>query len=245
MYSVKVGEHGFLAREGTCDEGVLREVVEGDVYGVRGLDLGTTTPVVVDVGGHIGAFTRLAAGLWTQGRFFCFEANPMNYDIIGRNLESITSEKHLFRGALLGKLPESGKQKMVIARNEASSITGGWGFVGEDAEINQATTASVSVTAFWTLPDIMEQYGIERVNLLKLDCEGSEFSIVGHMPDEVLAKVDVLVAEIHCGALPHSPVSWDDFRSKILEHFDCPALEARPVVEPNDLFNIRATRKVK
>ncbi len=78
---------------------------------------------------------------------------------------------------------------------------------------------------------------------MKLDCEGSEWSILDQMTDEELGKVDYLVAEIHCGALAHAPATYEKIRRKILKHFICPELQARETYNSVDLFNIVACNR--
>ena len=241
-YNVKVGGLGFIARRDTCDEGVIREVVEADVYKLKTIDF-KEPPVVVDVGGHIGSFTRAAAAKWPSGKFFTYEANPMNYDIITRNLSSITSYKKVFLGACVGAPPAN--KFMVISKPEADSITGGWGILYDEnpVNVNHDKTATVPITNFYSLVDLFEQEKLSKIHLLKLDCEGSEFSIIKELPDELLAKIDIIVAEVHCGALPHAPMKWDAFRAKLLSTHSCPDLEARKTVSHKDLFNIVLRKK--
>lgn len=244
MYSVIVrngpDEFGFLAREDTCDEGVLREVIEADVYNLRSLNLGET-PIIVDVGGHIGAFTRFAAGLWPNGRFYCFEANPRNHSLIGQNLSSITSDYRLYKAALVGEIPVN--RRLVIKESEADSITGGWGIIwGDTAFTPGPGVASEVIPAFVKVRDLFDEID-GRINLLKFDCEGSEFSILSSMTDEDLKRVDHIVAEIHVGATAHTPIGYAEFRERILKYFDCPALEGRVNPPAEALFEIHATRR--
>jgi hypothetical protein len=46
-----------------------------------------------------------------------------------------------------------------------------------------------------TLEDLMECYGLERIDVLKLDCEGSEFSILGKTTS--LDRIGIIVGEYH------------------------------------------------
>jgi hypothetical protein len=46
-----------------------------------------------------------------------------------------------------------------------------------------------------TLEDLMRQYGFDHIDILKLDCEGSEFSILGNTPS--LGHIGLIVGEYH------------------------------------------------
>jgi len=82
-------------------------------------------------------------------------------------------------------------------------------------------------------------------NLVKIDCEGSEFYIVEGMAEEHIKRIDVLLMEVHGSQLAiegYIDASWRAFRDKILGSFDCPELEAKPEVG-REHFVIRAFRK--
>ncbi len=48
-----------------------------------------------------------------------------------------------------------------------------------------------------TLQDIFEQEGLRRVDLLKMDCEGSEFSILYRAHPETLRRIGQMAIEVH------------------------------------------------
>jgi FkbM family methyltransferase len=62
----------------------------------------------------------------------------------------------------------------------------------------QAHTEQVRVEAI-TMTQLFEQLGIERCDLMKLDCEGAEFNLISDPDDPALAKTDRIVMEWHEG----------------------------------------------
>ena len=48
-----------------------------------------------------------------------------------------------------------------------------------------------------TLPDIFEKQKLEKIDLLKLDCEGAEVEILKTVSDELLHRIRQIVMEIH------------------------------------------------
>src|SRR5439155_22241051 len=46
-----------------------------------------------------------------------------------------------------------------------------------------------------TLEDLMQEYGVDHIDILKLDCEGSEFSILGKTTS--LDRIGLIVGEYH------------------------------------------------
>lgn len=229
----------FSVRHGTVDANVLDEVIMGDCYKLNQIKL-RQAPNIIDVGAHIGGFTKLCAWKWPHGRIFAFEANPRNWDILEANVSDIREKVSLFKGALVGEEPVN--KRLVINALEADRVTGGWGII----YANQAYTPGLGETTedierFYYLKDILPAF--DKIDILKLDCEGSEWSILEHMTDEELEKVDYLVAEIHCGALGHQSTTYKKIREKILKHFICPELMARFDYKTTDLFNIVACNR--
>ncbi|HXZ85507.1 MAG TPA: FkbM family methyltransferase, partial [Myxococcota bacterium] len=67
----------------------------------------------------------------------------------------------------------------------------------------QATGESVEVRVA-TLPGLLAKHGIERVDFLKLDCEGAEGRILPALPDELFAGLRAVALEFHDDASPLS-----------------------------------------
>lgn len=89
--------------------------------------------------------------------------------------------------------------------------TGGSTLIGRDELRRRLEAGAVAVkpggempSEYWadfrpvetlTLEDLMERYELERIDFLKLDCEGSEFSILRHTPS--LEKIGLIVGEFN------------------------------------------------
>jgi len=229
----------FWVREGTVDINVLDEVIEGDSYQLNKIHL-RKNPNIIDVGGHIGAFTKFAAWKWPHGNFYIYEANPRNWEILERNLQDIRHRTVIYHGALVGQEPVN--KRIVINALEADRVTGGWGIIYTDKAYTPGAGEAVEVIEnFYKLDTLLPI--LDKVDILKLDCEGSEFSILQNLTEAQLYQVDYLVAEIHCGALQHCPWTYEQFREKVLKQFICPQLEIKAHCSPSDLFNIVACNK--
>ena len=55
--------------------------------------------------------------------------------------------------------------------------------------------ADLRPIATFTLELLMEKHNFDRIDVLKLDCEGSEFSILGRSPS--LSRIGLIVGEYH------------------------------------------------
>ena len=138
---------------------------------------------VIDVGGHIGLVAARAATL--ARRVLTFEPMPDNFEMVKMNL-SHEGFAHVsaFNAAVCG---QAGTIKMY--RSENSSTHSVFHHEGADG-------GTVEVPAV-TLNQVFTQSGVETCDLLKLDCEGSEYQILYDASDEVLARVARIYMEYH------------------------------------------------
>jgi FkbM family methyltransferase len=141
--------------------------------------------VILDLGANRGDFAR---GL--QARFGCqvrlVEANP---DLFAKL--KFTAEFPVLHAAAAA---QSGKITFNIAHNdEGSSMHPLPGY----SQFGCTHSRSVEVEAL-TLVDIMAQFGLGHLHLLKLDVEGAEVGILESCPPEVLQRIDQITVEFHC-----------------------------------------------
>eukprot|EP00961_Rhodomonas_salina_P108349 1458711-Rhodomonas_salina.1 len=48
-----------------------------------------------------------------------------------------------------------------------------------------------------TLPGLLKERGVEKVDILKIDCEGCEYVAVPSWPESLLENTDVVLGELH------------------------------------------------
>jgi FkbM family methyltransferase len=150
-------------------------------------DYGSIPPgsVVVDVGAHLGAFSLFAI---SQGasRVYSFEPDPELFRVLVSNVE----ENHLGGrispfGLAVGE--RNGEEIFFRRAGNAS------GHVVQNAMDSDIPVQSV------TLAGLMAANKIERINLLKLDCEGSEYGIIQSTPADTWRRIDRIRLEFHNG----------------------------------------------
>ena len=143
-------------RKGTVDLTVWKRIQSGDEYGEINFSKLRT---VVDVGAHIGSFSFLAATSGVE-QVLAFEPNPESHALAEANLAGL--ENVQLHNA--GVLDRSGIVKSVPHANPLN--TGGATVVW---------TARTGVRCF-SIDEVVDMLG--EIDLLKLDCEGSEFAIL-------------------------------------------------------------------
>lgn len=220
--SLRLGRSGFFVRcptfgnrdFGNQDEIVVQDVYENDCYGVQGWP--ADTRYVVDVGGHIGCFARRVADSRPDAQVISVEANSGNWPALQQNAPTA----HVVRAACSY---DPGSLVLYDTLHAGGQSTGGSfvGPVGLDysgwsnaAEYRRSQTPLEIVT----LESLLEKFQWPRIDVLKLDCEGSEWAILEHIAISGL-EVRMIVGEYH-GELRHGQEHGEArFRRLIAERF--------------------------
>ena len=149
---------------------------------------------VVDVGAAFGDFTVHAARLCPRGVVHAFEPLPENF----RRLE-----EHLrFNGV---SNVRASKEAIAAAPGSLTlyTVTGLTGQHRTAGDERGAAEPAIRVPAT-TLDAAFRERGIERCDLLKIDCEGAEFEIVLGLDPEVLSRIARIVLEYHDHVTEHT-----------------------------------------
>lgn len=193
----------IFVRANTWDKGIAHEVIQGDCYRVAGWKP-KDDAVVFDVGGHIGSFSRWIGKRFPRVRIFAFEMDADNQVVFEKNTAELPNVK-LTKAALGHRSGSVTRSRCTEARN-----TGGSGVFWDSQEGD--TVPSVSIA------DFLRDNRIEHIDLLKLDCEGSEFVIldqIAGLPGG-LSRIGAIRAEVH--ALEDDP-RLERFRNLLKSEF--------------------------
>lgn len=193
------------------DEAVLNEVLTSDCYWTSCFGRWRDgSQVIVDVGAHIGSF----AWLWHQrdptARIVCVEACLDNIEILTANVGEFAQVVHAACTYEPGELALLNSVKPGGTATGGSTVIPATEFQGVGTYGHLYWRDSRPLPKF-TLEDAMQLAGDDRIDLLKVDCEGGEFSILEHGP---LDRVAMVVGEYHGRA------RWDQFRARRLPNWD-------------------------
>jgi FkbM family methyltransferase len=184
------GEFELAVRNGTVDARVARETFVSDIYLPN---LPEYEPredhVIIDVGAHLGAFALKAGRVASRGRVFAIEACRETYCLlrINKALNGADNVVDVY-AALAG---ESGQATLYHSREN-------WGH----STVTERGTAHTETVKALSLRDFLEQYGIDRCDFIKFNCEGGEFPILLGSTPETLKKFGVMLVLYH-GDLYH------------------------------------------
>ena len=178
------------------DVDVIDKVVCHDVYRLRQLKaMGLEPSVVLDIGAHIGSFSVLAHSLWPDASIYAVEPNPESYELLCQNAP--------FAQCLQAALRYDGANLLT----ESDGATG-VGFITTAEEFEAAAEIKHSQDGFTyriaienvrlvTVEDIFEQFGIQGVDLLKLNCEASEVNFLQNLTASMARKFRFVLGEYH------------------------------------------------
>lgn len=170
-------------RAGTDDARIALAVFFGDEYRTAAAAGGGRLGVVVDVGAHIGSLSlRLQP---RAERLLAFEAAPATFRVLERNLGGRRGVE-LFPRAVAER-PGTLRFYLSPDRGAKNSLF--------PALVRDATEA-VDVEAV-ALPDVLAARGVEKIDFLKLDCEGAEYGIVRSLAAWGLERIRRLAMEYH------------------------------------------------
>jgi len=173
----EVGKDSFLVRKNSSDIFTLKEVYIKKVYG------GKPRGVVVDIGAHIGAFSVYAST--TADKVYAFEPESSNYDQLIKNIRlNKKNGKIIPRKVAVGR--ENKKAHIYKGRFNKGASSTTYRITGESETVEMRS-----------LSDLINDLGINKIDLLKIDIEGGEYDLLYGLPKEGFEKIDKLVLEYH------------------------------------------------
>lgn len=185
-----------FCREGTNDWNTLYSCITEDEYLVGDLD-NTNGGVCVDIGAHAGGCTL---ALLSRGfKVIAVEPLPENTELIMKNVEANGWSNNL---TLHKKAISDVSGKSVVLRygNEKTESGAHHRFIGNTIDSSEwqenlwTQGREIKVDTV-SIDDILKN--VESVNLLKIDCEGAEWSAFSKVSSSSLDKIGSIVAELH------------------------------------------------
>ena len=175
---------------------ICAEVITSDCYRFKSWNPENDSPCIVDIGANVGAFTKMACTKFPNASIFSFEMMENNYNYAKSLLEEFKNV-HLFNYAVVGS-------NKPIGMFEHNSNHGGHKPIFDD-EANSYLNKS-RFTAEWkekevpyiSFDNLIKDNNIEKIDFLKLDCEGTEYEILFHIDKlNMWDKISHIAMEIH------------------------------------------------
>lgn len=140
---------------------------------------------VVEVGAHKGYFTVMAAAVAT--RVLVFEPDGDNFGFLQQNValngfDNVTAVQEAVSD-------RAGTRVFTVSSETDARHT----FFPTEFS-GQGRTVEVQCT---TLADVVRDYSVGAIDVLKLDCEGSEYDVLLGCDDDTMKRIQHVVLEVH------------------------------------------------
>ena len=179
----------------------LREIEGIVVHSIYdGTSLIKRGAVVVDAGARIGTFAaKISAAVGEEGRIIAIEPEPRNFACLRKNIEA----NGLKNVVAIQRALWSRKQRLnlYLSGNAAAHSVHNDPFYSSTGNTIEADAD--------TLDDILEGLGVESVDFIKMDIEGSEIEALKGMRKILESNVQLAIASYHPveGKLAHTVIS--------------------------------------
>ncbi|HYV83577.1 MAG TPA: FkbM family methyltransferase, partial [Pyrinomonadaceae bacterium] len=212
-----VAHHGSFQTSIIC-----KEVFEDEVYLKHGI-VYEDGDVIFDVGANIGLFTLFAQRKCPAAQIYSFEPLPPNFELLRTNVTRHNANARLFNygisntsaianftfypeaAGLSGRTAHSAGDK-----EDTKAIVADWihNAARENeqdllpqsqldellAEYLRGETYNCPVK---TLSEVIRELEVERIDLLKIDVEGSEFEVLSGIEDADWRRIKQIAIEVH------------------------------------------------
>ena len=198
MDTTKVWMHGFEINvriaTGYQDINVISDCLGGDCYGLKELSEKIDPKIVLDIGGHIGAFGLLAKRYWPNCKLIAVEPCKVSHWLYQQNLKDNGFDGTVLNKAisyepdrtkLLHASRTSGGHILLNSKEAAEYISTGYRrYENEAEEVDTITVEELTES-------------LDVIDFAKWDCEGAEQHAFREMLPETAAKFRTMVGEYH------------------------------------------------
>ena len=140
---------------------------------------------IIDIGAHVGVVSAYIGRLNPNIKIYAIEAVPLNYQNLVYNLK-INNINNV--NPVANALYDQNNKEVNLCFTTSNS--GGSGICSEVGSM-QMTQETVTLDTF------VVRNKIQKIKLLKIDCEGCEFQVFKVIKPETLNKIEYVVGEVH------------------------------------------------
>ena len=172
---------------------VFREMFMEDFYNISKI----VTPLpakstIVDIGGNVGYFSFLIASKMPEAKIMAYEPILSNVSLFNKNINinpGLQNRMSVQQKAVTGT--PVNYIEIFFDDTEANTVVAS--IFESFAKENKKATKIAAIS----LGEIIETNKLECIDLLKLDCEGSEYPILYESDRNIFKKIKNMVIEVH------------------------------------------------
>jgi FkbM family methyltransferase len=138
--------------------------------------------IVIDIGAHIGLYAMYISQKKDNVKIFSYEPVHENYNLLNKNIKENKLHNVKIFNFAVGKT--SGKEKIFLSNDQSAHN------MYEKSENFEAVNMI-------TLDEIIKENKLEKISILKLDCEGAEYDIFENLSEGSFEKIEKICFEYH------------------------------------------------
>jgi FkbM family methyltransferase len=174
-------------RPGTTDPLVLQQVLlkkgrKAEYY----LPPRFRPDVIVDIGSNIGGSILYFHQEFPTARIIGFEPHPETFAVLEKNVTDLPLVSVLNCGL--------GASNARVTVPEESINFGAFSTKGRRRQTEPGKTVECELRR---LDDVLQDLGIDKVDLIKIDCEGAEADVFAGLSSRILERCQWIVGELH------------------------------------------------
>jgi len=172
---------------------IFKEIYMENLYEVDFITqkIHTKSPVVVDIGANVGYAATFLLSHFPEAQVISFEPLPSNFELLSEN-QKLNSHKN-WQVVQMAVAKDEGELILFYQKSKKfTPIASVW------KDFERENTENMSIKTLG-LADIFVKFAITKIDLLKIDCEGAEYDILYHCPQEILQKIQLIAMETHQG----------------------------------------------
>jgi len=185
--------HGYTVyyRPGTTDPLVLQQVLlktgrKAEYY----LPPKFRPQVIIDIGSNIGGSILYFHARFPNARIVGFEPHPETFDVLKRNVGTLP-------GVTIVNCGLGTRSERVSLADESVNFGA---FSTKGRPRGHTKPLKMVECDIRPLNDVLQELGISKVDLIKIDCEGAETDVLLGLSPQVLDRCQWIVGELHDAA---------------------------------------------
>jgi FkbM family methyltransferase len=199
-FSIKKNPQKFFLLKGRHQVGlwlikeispIFKEIYMENIYQIELIKLYVrgSSPVIVDIGANAGYAATFFFSHFPKARVISFEPLPTNFELLSKNQK----QNAFLNWEVICKAVGKGNGTISLFFQKSKGLTP-VSSIYADFDKNNQDCLEVEMIS---LPQIFQDFGLSKIDLFKLDCEGAEYEILYHTPQEYFNRISCLLMETH------------------------------------------------
>jgi FkbM family methyltransferase len=185
-FSLELFRLKFRVKTNSGDVAVIHEIFCQKIYDADADFLAGDNQVCMDIGANIGCVSLRWSQSNPSGQIYALEPHPETFKTLQKNLAINHVKNVVAINQAVGRV--AGKISFQVTNNNMARAV--------DSEMDSMSNSRIMDIVATTLDDLVAQYALKRIHLLKIDVEGYEVECLSGAT-EALKITDRIILEYH------------------------------------------------